>query len=685
MMKNSFFFVLLISIWCVNIHTFSQTEANPPDSLLNRLQTNDIKEKINAYTEILKYCSRVMPYKADFYGEEALKLARENKYAKGEADILYLLGSNKYAQSEYPQAMEFFQQAFEIRKAEKDNVGIAECLNRIGLVYNVQGEFEKALEYCLQSVRILENENDKKALGRAYNHLGIIYYIIKDIPKAEETMLMALDFCEKLNDDLILAVSHEHLGILNIYFKDYEKALFHIDITAKIRESSNDKLGLSGSFDNLAIINRSMGKYEEALKYFQKSIELKKQLNNRRGMAASYSGLGFTYYKLGQIEKGLSYIKESYVIRKELDDKRGMVASLTRLGEIYAETGNYKNAYESIKLSKSYSDTLLNEQKNKSIAQLQEEFQTERKSKEILLLQKENTIQSYFQTFLLILAIMLTIIAFSIFIAYRSKKKTNTLLVLSNKLITEQKEELHLLNDQLKELNATKDKLFSIIAHDLKSPFHGLMGLLHVILEDIKELSLEEIREFVLGMKDSVNTIYKLLENLLEWALFQRDMIIFNPVNLNIREIVNDIIETQKGNSSIKFINVINKIEDNILVYADANMLNTIIRNLLSNAIKFTKKNGKVEFHCSELDGYIQLSITDSGIGISKELIPKLFKADEKTSRPGTEGESNSGLGLVLCKDYIDKHGGKIWLESEVNIGTTFHILLPKEKLKLEV
>jgi signal transduction histidine kinase len=678
MNKHKFFVLLFFFLFTINSKVNSQDIFNPPDSLLTAIKTNDIKAKIDAYSELIMFCIRVMPQNASVYGKEALKIAKQHNYLKGEADILYVLGVSHYAQSEYPEAMEYFEKAYSIRKIEKDNVGIGECLNRIGLIYNVQGEFEKALDYCLQSVRLLENENNAKALGRAYNHLGIIYYIINDIPKAEETMLKALTYCEKINDELILAVSHEHLGILYIKTKDYDKAIYHIEKTQELRKTKNDLLGLSGSYDNLGIIYRNMEKYDDALKNFQKSIELKTKLGNKRGMASSLAGIGLTYYNMGQFEKGLTQMKQAYAIRKELNDKRGMVASLNRLADIYAAMGNYKSAFESIKLSKTYSDSILNEQKNKAIAQLQEEFQAERKSKEILLLQKENTIQSYFQTLLIFLALMLSVIVVSILMANRSKQKTNELLVKNNKLITDQKEELHLLNSKLTDLNATKDKLFSIIAHDLKSPFHGLMGLLHIILEDIKELSLEEIREFIEGMKDSVDHIYKLLENLLEWALFQRNMIEYVPVKVNLFDSVTDIINSQKSNFTNKSITVSNKISQDVQVNADINMIHTILRNLLSNAIKFTERNGKVEINSSEQQDFIQLNITDSGIGISEKMIPLLFSAGEKTSRPGTDGESSSGLGLVLCKDYIGKHNGKIWVESEENIGTTFHILLPK-------
>ncbi|MBX2977502.1 MAG: tetratricopeptide repeat protein [Ignavibacteriaceae bacterium] len=649
-----------------------------PDSLLFKLNTSDIKEKIAAYNSIIRFAMRNIPEKSIPFAEEALKIARYHKYMHGESDILLAMGVSYYSQSSYNESMDYIKQSLRLREALQDSVGIGDCYTYIGLIHNVRGEFDKALEYTFKAIKTLENQQDKKTLARAYNNLGIIYYLVSEINKAESTLLKNLELSSKINDPLILAVSHEHLAIVYIYKKEFEKAINHVEKTIELREKNSDKLGLSGSYDNLAIIYRNMKKYDLALKYFNLSIQLKKELKNKRGLAASISGLGFTYYNLGNYELSKKYLNESLNMRLELHDKRGIEISYNRLADTYYALGDYSNAFKSIKLSKAYGDSLLNEQKSKQIAMLQEEYQAEQKQKEIQLLQKENELNINFRNSLIIILVLLGAVAIVLLIGYRSKKKLSEALRLQNQVITEQQNEQEKLNHRLKELNATKDKLFTIIAHDLKSPFHGIIGILNLLIEDIKELSQEDFESYLKTVKDSATDLYKMLENLLEWGMYQRNLITFNPTKINVKVEFEQIVRANL--TSIKNKNLTLEIEadSDVFVSADSHMLNTVLRNIISNAIKFTNQNGSIKLKAYKTQTDTTLKVIDSGIGISSELIPKLFSVGEQTSRPGTNGETSTGLGLVLCKDYVDKHNGKILVESKVGEGTTFTIVFPK-------
>lgn len=246
--------------------------------------------------------------------------------------------------------------------------------------------------------------------------------------------------------------------------------------------------------------------------------------------------------------------------------------------------------------------------------------------------------------------------------------------------------EIHKKNLELNELSQTKDKFFSIIAHDLKSPLAGFLGLTKIIAEDYRNLNMSEIQDFSKKMQESAANLYKLLENLLEWSRMQRGMINYNPDICILHYIVNHNIDLINESAGQKDIQLINKVKPDIKVKADIPMLNTIFRNLISNAVKFTPRGGTVEIgvinnkaECSNLsEGFLELYIKDSGIGISSEIIDKLFKIDHKISRPGTEGEPSTGLGLLLCKDFVEIHGGKIWVESEEDKGSTFYFTLSK-------
>ena len=234
-------------------------------------------------------------------------------------------------------------------------------------------------------------------------------------------------------------------------------------------------------------------------------------------------------------------------------------------------------------------------------------------------------------------------------------------------------EEINLKNEQLQAINAEKDKFFSIIAHDLRGPLSAFVAATQILTEEIQTMEIEEIKDITLSMKTSASNIYSLLENLLEWSRLRRGGMDFVPVKLNLKKIIGESIAVLSESASKKGIEIEATIPDKLEILADNHMFESVIRNLISNAIKFTTQGGKVKVtvHSKE-DHSTEIKISDSGIGISPGLISRLFQINEKTSRPGTDGEPSTGLGLLLCKEFIEKHGGKIWVESEVGLGSTF-------------
>jgi signal transduction histidine kinase len=228
-------------------------------------------------------------------------------------------------------------------------------------------------------------------------------------------------------------------------------------------------------------------------------------------------------------------------------------------------------------------------------------------------------------------------------------------------------------NKELVKLDAEKDKFFSIIAHDLRSPFNSFLGLTQIMAEELPSLTMAEIQEIAVKMSKSATNLYRLLENLLEWSQIKNGTFSFNPEVIQLCSIVDECIEMMNVSAKNKNIEIANNIAVEIKVFADRNMLQTIIRNLVSNALKFTTNGGKVNFSAkTSSKKNLEISIQDSGIGMSHELIANLFRIDLKTNRLGTENEPSSGLGLLLCKEFIEKQGGKIWVESEVGKGSTF-------------
>jgi len=246
-------------------------------------------------------------------------------------------------------------------------------------------------------------------------------------------------------------------------------------------------------------------------------------------------------------------------------------------------------------------------------------------------------------------------------------------------------------NKELEESNKSKDKFFSILAHDLKNPFQGLLGFIDLLYEDLDELSNEQVKEYLSNVRNASYHTYALLENLLEWSRIQSGKMPFTPSVFNIRDEVNSVITILNNNATRKEIKLVNEVDPALMVEADRNMIHSVIQNLITNSIKFSNSKGRVVLRSrvphanlkakSETEPgdrqWLEVSVSDNGIGIPEEILPKLFKLNGQYSQAGTANEPGTGLGLVLCHEMIEKNGGRIWAESIAGQGTTFIFTIP--------
>jgi two-component system sensor histidine kinase/response regulator len=255
---------------------------------------------------------------------------------------------------------------------------------------------------------------------------------------------------------------------------------------------------------------------------------------------------------------------------------------------------------------------------------------------------------------------------------------------LNQKLIAEIEERkaaeltLQISQEELKAANSSKDKFFSIIAHDLKSPFNAIIGLSRILIDDYEELDKQEHLDFIENIKNSAENTFKLLQNLLEWSQAQTGKLLFEPKPIFLYPVASDIISLVGSSAQNKEINLGFSIPENTRLLADKNMLSTIIRNLLLNAIKFTKQGGRVFLFTHDIGDRVEISISDTGIGISPDKIKNLFSMDYNIVSYGTAGEEGTGIGLLLCKEFVEKHSGAIRVESREGIGSTFTFSIPK-------
>lgn len=255
-------------------------------------------------------------------------------------------------------------------------------------------------------------------------------------------------------------------------------------------------------------------------------------------------------------------------------------------------------------------------------------------------------------------------------------------VVLNVRDITERKRAEKALKEseaRLSELITTKDRFFSIIGHDLKNPFSGILGFSELLIDQLKNKEYEDALEFALMIQHSSKRVMDLLNNLLAWAQSRTGRTKYNPEYFNVDEVTDQVIDLLRDSSHQKSITLTNNIPPGTAVYADKPMITLVLRNLISNGIKFTRPGGKIDID-SEIDkGEALISVTDNGVGISKEHIEDLFNVNKKHSSKGTYNETGTGLGLLLCKDFIETHGGRIWVESELNKGSKFTFMIPQK------
>jgi signal transduction histidine kinase len=262
-------------------------------------------------------------------------------------------------------------------------------------------------------------------------------------------------------------------------------------------------------------------------------------------------------------------------------------------------------------------------------------------------------------------------------ILYKGKKARHVLVndITQRKLA---ETEIKLKNKELILAHAEKDKFFSIIAHDLRSPFNGFLGLTQLMAEELPSLTMTQIQELAFSMKDSATNLYSLLENLLKWSKFQKGSIPFAPEVIQLKPVIDECIAVAFATARNKGIEISCTIPEGVEAFADSNMFKTVIRNLVSNALKFTHKGGEVSVSAKVAgDKSVEISVRDSGIGMNQTMIDNLFRPDVRTSRKGTDDESSTGLGLLLCKEFIEKNGGHIRAESEEGKGSVFYFSVP--------
>lgn len=684
-----------ILLLCANISFSQQTLKGELDSLQLVIESRNIRDSIQAelisetaflsYTNDLEYTKKL--------AEELGLLSREINYYKGIIDSHNLLGIYYDSKGDYALAKQAYEKSLELAKEHHHLSGISAALNNLGIIAEILGEYPEALDYYQQSIKIDEQLNDSLGKAKTLLQLGTLYESLSDTNKALNHYEESYKWASKLGNEMLMSYNLINIGYLYHLQGDNSSARHFFNQANSISERNQQQEGILLSCMMIGILDKEEKNYAKALDCFNKSLGISIKTGSSSNERYCIYHMADTYFRMDQLDKALNMAQQAYN-PNDLIDENLQISTTELLSEIYARQGKFKDAFHYHKEFKKLQDHSFNEENLKRISQFEYEYrlQNEKQNLEIeqhkkeALFQAKQERQVVIRNFILLLLAVSVVLLVSIINNARNKRKANEVLLSrkqqleeANQLLQQQKSDLEDATKELEIANQTKDKFFSIIAHDLRSPFTSIFGFSDILLESYHEFDEEELQVFLQKIKTSSESALILLENLFSWAGSNSGSIKFQPDIIPLKPIIETVFSLYHSASNSKDINLSHNIEETDEVFADLDMLRTILRNLVSNAIKFTNSGGEVRIDFKEQNDITVISVYDNGIGMNKDQTDQLFKLSSKPSSLGTHGEKGSGLGLVLSKEFIERHGGNILVESEISIGTKIFISFPKQ------
>jgi signal transduction histidine kinase len=622
------------------------------------------------------------------------ELALENYYKSIEyrrqldnrLEVTYSLNNIALAYREmnlFSEAINSFKEAVSICQEIDDHINEAYMLIGIADVYERINDNNNALDYAIKAANIFIHYNDPIGLANTFSLIGSLHKNLNNIPLALEYYKRAHTIYTENNHEEGLSTSINHLGIVYDELGDYPRALGYFKQTLEIALANNDRVGVSTALNNIGYVNAKMKNYPEALSAYIKSVEISREMNDIPSEMNTYNNIAWVYFHSNDIIKAEYYATRAMALAPYINQLVFISESNEILSKIRYLQGRYKEAFDHKLKYMEIKDSLFNIDRNEKFMEMQVRFETTKKEKEIEILKKNDEInnltiqrQRNFQMFWIALTFMLITLAAFIYNNLQSKKKINNLLSEKNDQLEDANKKLLESEENLKELNATKDRFFSIIAHDLKNPFNSLLGFSELLKNNFESYTKQETKEQIQIIHESANNLYKLLDNLLQWSRTQIGSIVYKPELFPLHPLVQQEIELLENFAEHKSIKIIIRVGSHLMVYADRNIIAIVIRNLINNAIKFSNVSGRILINAEEKDDMIEMAISDSGIGMEEAELKKLFRLDESFTSRGTADEEGTGLGLLLCKEFVEKNHGKIWATSTKGKGSTFYFTL---------
>ncbi|HTJ49134.1 MAG TPA: tetratricopeptide repeat-containing sensor histidine kinase [Cyclobacteriaceae bacterium] len=562
--------------------------------------------------EIAKQYYRNKPDTTLLLTKQAASWAEENKFVRGQARAYNVMGLSCLVKGNYNEALGLFQKSIPLFTIAHDRQGLGFAHNNIGLLYYYQGD-SLALGYFQKAVDIHTNIQDDEGTALALNNIGLVY---------------------------------EGKGDFQLALAQYQKAL-------ALYKKVEIKLGIGQSYTNLGFIYMQLKDYIRSLENLESGVRIQGEINDQTTLVSSYMGLAEVYKRLKQKPKSIEYAARALELSLQIQSAYDAMEASGFLYRAYKDQHRTDEALRYFELNKKLSDSIFSVEKTKAIASLETRVELEKKEIEVEVLKGEKRIQT-----------IATVVALGILIA----ASTFTYFLFRNRRKLQQQSEM------LETSNKVKDKIFSIVSHDLRSPLNALKGMFSLLEKG--DMNAQEFQQFIPDLNKRLTHAADITEELLLWSRNQLNRIELNPVEVKPYQLFKKEADRFKQNAYEKGINIIIEADESIKTKVDVDTMQTVIRNLVSNAVKFCKKGDTITLVSKEDSNTIKLAVKDTGTGIKPEDLSKIFDSRGFTTH-GTAGEAGTGLGLMLCKEFVEKNGGKIDVESNWGKGTSFSITLP--------
>jgi signal transduction histidine kinase len=650
--------ILLILIFSLALSVNQFAQQSVADSLEKQLNNLSGEEKIETLDKLADIYQYINTKNAIEFAHKGIELAKKINDPKGLASCYGSLGFC-YTSINVNKALFYTKKALKIREKIKFIKGIATSLNVMGVINYYKGEYLSSIDYHLKALKIRQELGNDNNLAVSYNNISLVYLALEDYKTALQYLNKGLVLREKTKNQNGIAIIKGNIGEVFSRMGKYDTALKYLNDALKINKEIGSRKSEGAIYLTLAKVYMQISNIEKAFKDYNLALELYSSMGDKHGIAVAEDGIAAIYQQEKKTELAIKHALSAFTFADSINSLDNIASAANILQAEYYKQGNIKKAFHYLTIFKNVSDSLKITDKIKKLAKTEFDYKIhEIKEKQ----NAEITKQQIFIKWLTITLLLGVIIIALIIFGYVNKRKIN--------------KQLNKLNYKLKELNATKDRFFSIVAHDLRGPFHSLLAFSDALSNDIDELSTEEIKSFNTDINKSLKKQFALLNNLLDWARLQNENYKLKFEDVDLYDIINEIMDTLSFTAEQKEIKLINDVSKNIIVNADKNMLQLVLRNLISNSIKFSNVQGIIKVTSLYKEGHVEIKVSDKGVGIPSEDLDKIFRIDVHYTTQGTFNEKGTGLGLILCKEIIEKHGGEISISSELGKGTDISFTL---------